>query len=57
MVFMFTPGGEEGVFIYGDEPLPGHPAPAWKPERFATPEILRFGEEHGVLIVPEEDTA
>jgi hypothetical protein len=50
-----TPGGEESVFRYGDEPQPGHPAPAWKLERFMTPEILRFNEEFGVEILPEED--
>jgi len=53
MLFTFTPGGEEGVFRYGDEPLPGHPPPVWTPERFATPEILRFSHESGVQIVPE----
>lgn len=53
MLFMLTPGGEERVFGYGDEPLPGLlPAP-WPPERFATPEILRFNEEAGVVILPE----
>ena len=54
MLFMFTPGGEEGVFRYGDEPQPGHPPPVWTLERFSAPEILRFSEEHGVEILPEE---
>jgi quercetin dioxygenase-like cupin family protein len=53
MLFMFTPGGEERVFTYGDEPQPGHPPPAWGIERFNTPEILRFNEEAGVVILPE----
>jgi hypothetical protein len=51
---MFTPGGEESVFRYGDEAKPGHPPPAWDIERFQTPEILRFNEEFGVEILPEE---
>jgi mannose-6-phosphate isomerase-like protein (cupin superfamily) len=54
LLFMFTPGGEEGVFRYGDEAQPGHPPPAWGLERFSTPEILRFNEEFGVVILPEE---
>jgi quercetin dioxygenase-like cupin family protein len=54
MLFMFTPGGEESVFRYGDEPQPGHPPPVWGVERFNTPEILRFNEEAGVVILPEE---
>jgi mannose-6-phosphate isomerase-like protein (cupin superfamily) len=53
MLFMFTPGGEESVFRYGDEAQPGQPPPAWGIERFSTPEILRFNEEFGVLILPE----
>jgi mannose-6-phosphate isomerase-like protein (cupin superfamily) len=53
MLFMLTPGGEEGVFRYGDKPQPGHTPPAWSIERFTTPEILRFNEEHGVQILPE----
>jgi quercetin dioxygenase-like cupin family protein len=54
LLFMFTPGGEERVFEYGDEAQPGHPPPAWGVERFMTPEILRFNEESGVEILPEE---
>jgi quercetin dioxygenase-like cupin family protein len=54
LLFMFTPGGEERVFEYGDEAQPGHPPPAWSDARFMTPEILRFNEESGVEIVPEE---
>jgi len=55
MLFMFTPGGDEGVFRYGDEPQPGHPPPVWTAERFKTPEILRFNERFGIEIVPEAD--
>jgi len=53
VLFMFTPGGEEGVFAYGDEPQPARMPSPWTPERFATPEILRFSEESGVQILPE----
>jgi hypothetical protein len=53
MLFMFTPGGVEGVFRYGDEPQPGHPPPAWDVERFSTPDISRFNEEFSVEILPE----
>jgi quercetin dioxygenase-like cupin family protein len=53
MLFLFAPGGEEGVFVYGDEAQPGHPPPAWGVERFMTPEILRFNQEFGIDILPE----
>jgi mannose-6-phosphate isomerase-like protein (cupin superfamily) len=53
LLFFFTPAGEEGVFVYGDVPQPGHAPPAWGPERFATPEILKFNEQAGVEILPE----
>lgn len=34
LLFVFTPGGPEGLFIEGgDEPQPGVVAPAWGPER------------------------
>jgi mannose-6-phosphate isomerase-like protein (cupin superfamily) len=53
MLFLFTPGGEEGVFAYGDQAQPGQPPPVWGIERFSTPEILRFNEEYGIQILPE----
>ena len=53
LLFMFTPGGVEGVFRYGDKPRAGHPPPAWGMERFRTPEIMKFNEEFGVEILPE----
>jgi len=55
ILFMFTPGGDEGVFSFGDEPQPGHPPPIWGTERFESPEIVRFNEEFGIEIIPEED--
>jgi hypothetical protein len=51
---MFTPGGEETVFMYGAEVQPCHPPPAWGVERFNTSEILRFNEEFVVEILPED---
>ena len=53
LLFMFTPGGVEGVFRYGDNPQAGHPPTAWSMERFNTPEIMKFNEEFGVEILPE----
>ncbi|SEC25396.1 Cupin domain-containing protein [Streptomyces misionensis] len=35
MLFLFTPGGPEALFMRGDEPTPGVPAPLWDAERFA----------------------
>jgi quercetin dioxygenase-like cupin family protein len=55
LLFMFTPGGEEGVFAYGDVAQPGQPPVPWAPERFATPEILKFNEDFAVEILPEID--
>ena len=55
MLFMFTPGGEESVFKYGDQARPGHPPPVWDLERFNRPEILRSNAEFGVEILPEAD--
>jgi uncharacterized cupin superfamily protein len=53
LLFMFTPGGVEGVFRYGDKPQPGHPASAWSIERFNTPEIFRFNEAFSIELLPE----
>jgi mannose-6-phosphate isomerase-like protein (cupin superfamily) len=55
MLFMLVPGSEEGVFAYGDEPQPGRLPTPWPPERFATPEILKFSADHAVDILPEAD--
>ena len=53
LLFMFTLAGEEAVFRYGDDPQPGQSPTPWRPERFATPEILKFNEDHAVEILPE----
>lgn len=55
ILFMFTPPGEERVFMYGDEAQPGQSPTRWTLERFSTPEILKFNEESGVVILPEAD--
>jgi mannose-6-phosphate isomerase-like protein (cupin superfamily) len=55
MLFMLVPGSEEGVFAYGDEPQPGRLPTPWPPDRFATPEILKFSADHAVDILPEAD--
>ena len=56
VLFMFTPAGEESVFLYGDEAQPGQPPTPWGLERFATPEILKFNEDFAVEILPETTT-
>ncbi|MFF7677143.1 hypothetical protein [Actinacidiphila glaucinigra] len=35
MLFLFTPGGPEILFMRGDEPVPGVLAPVWDAQRFA----------------------
>jgi hypothetical protein len=40
--------------MYGDAAQPARPPPACGVERFNIPEILRFNEESGVDILPEE---
>jgi mannose-6-phosphate isomerase-like protein (cupin superfamily) len=55
LLFMFTPGGSEGVFALGDTAQPGHPPPPWGLERFTTPEILQFNLRSGDEILPEGD--
>ena len=55
MLFILTPGGPEGAFAYGDEPQAGQLPTPWTPERFTTPEILKFNEEFAVEILPETD--
>jgi quercetin dioxygenase-like cupin family protein len=52
MIFMFTPGGLEEVFVQGgEEPRPGEPAPAWGPEKFGpmTALVERLGLHSEVL--------
>ena len=54
MLFMYTPGGAEGVFIEGgDQPEPGRPAPFWGPERL--PVLGPLMEKYGIAPVPEPE--
>jgi quercetin dioxygenase-like cupin family protein len=53
MLFMFTPGGPEGLFIEGgDEPVPGAQVQPWGPERI-TPHILDLAEKYGHVALPD----
>jgi mannose-6-phosphate isomerase-like protein (cupin superfamily) len=54
LLLLFTPGGDEQGFQFGDEAKPGEPPPAWGPERFASPELVRFFDEAGIEFLPEE---
>jgi len=52
MLFLYTPGGAEGVFLDGgDVPTPGQPAPLWGPERL--PGLADLMVKHGIEAVPE----
>ncbi len=52
MLFMYTPGGAEGVFIEGgDEPEPGQSAEFWGPERL--PLLADLMVKYGIEAVPE----
>jgi quercetin dioxygenase-like cupin family protein len=53
LLFMFTPGGHEAVFMHGDDAQPGQAPTPWGPERFAAPEIVKFAEDVGDVILPE----
>jgi quercetin dioxygenase-like cupin family protein len=57
LLFLFTPGGDEGGIRFLDEPRPGEPPPAWEPERFAVPELLEFFEESGMEFLTDETAA
>lgn len=52
MIFMFTPGGPEGVFTaVGDVPVPATPVLPWGPERF-TPELFAQLESNDTFVPP-----
>ena len=52
MLFLYTPGGAEGVFLDGgDEPIPGQAAPIWGPERL--PGLADLMVKYGIGAVPE----
>lgn len=49
MIFIYTPGGPEGLFIEaGDEPQPGVQVQPWGPERL---------DEHLLSLLPKYDNA
>jgi mannose-6-phosphate isomerase-like protein (cupin superfamily) len=51
MLFMYTPGGAEGIFIEGgDEPVAGQPAQMWGPERL--PPLADLLVKYGIEVVP-----
>ncbi len=52
MLFMYTPGGAEGLFLdgCGDDPVPGQQAPMWGPERLAP--LADLLVKYGVAPVP-----
>ena len=52
MLFMYTPGGAENIFIEGgDEPEPGKAAPFWGPERL--PQLAELLVKYGIEVIPE----
>jgi quercetin dioxygenase-like cupin family protein len=52
MIFLYTPGGPEGVLIDGgDEPIPGKTAPLWGLERL--PGLADLMAKYGIEAVPE----
>ncbi|MEV6371345.1 cupin domain-containing protein [Micromonospora musae] len=54
MLFLYTPGGAEDLFLEGgDEPEPGVAVQAWGPERFDE-RILGLFRKHGVEALPED---
>lgn len=54
MLFIYTPGGSEGLFVEGgDEPEPGVQVQAWGPERFDE-RILGLFHKYGVEALPED---
>lgn len=49
MVFVYTPGGAEGLFIEaGDEPKPGVQVQPWGPKRI---------DDHALSLLPKYDNA
>jgi quercetin dioxygenase-like cupin family protein len=53
MLFFYTPGGSEGLFLEGgDQPQPGVQVPTWGPERFQGP-MLDLFEKYGLQALPE----
>ncbi len=54
MVFMYSPGGPEGMFLdAGDDPRAGESAPAWGPEKIA--EVLPVLTRYQIDVLPNLD--
>lgn len=55
MLFIYTPGGSEGLFVEGgDEPRPGVQVENWGPERFDD-RMLSLFHKYGVEAVPDPE--
>ncbi|GAA4596150.1 hypothetical protein GCM10023194_67550 [Planotetraspora phitsanulokensis] len=53
MLFFYTPGGSEGLFLDGgDDPEPGVQVPTWGPERFQG-HVLDLFAKYGLEALPE----
>ncbi|MET8406409.1 cupin domain-containing protein [Streptomyces sp900116325] len=54
MLFFYTPGGSEGLFVEGgDDPQPGVAVPTWGPERFQSKSMLELFKKYGSVTDPE----
>jgi quercetin dioxygenase-like cupin family protein len=56
MLFLYTPGGTEGMFVEGgDEPTPGVQVEHWGQERFLTQHIQDLYVKYGVEPLPDPE--
>jgi quercetin dioxygenase-like cupin family protein len=56
MLFLYTPGGSEGLFVDGgDEPRPGVQVQPWGPERFQTEHMQNLYVKYGVETLPDQE--
>jgi quercetin dioxygenase-like cupin family protein len=54
LIFMFTPGGQEGFFVEaGDEAHPGEQPEPWGPERYA--QAAELIGKYGNVLLPEDE--
>jgi mannose-6-phosphate isomerase-like protein (cupin superfamily) len=55
MIFLFTPGGPEAMFVeVGDDPVPGEQPQLWPVERFLSHMPIIERADIDTLLVPEE---
>jgi quercetin dioxygenase-like cupin family protein len=53
MLFLYTPGGSEGLFVDGgDEPRPGVQIEAWEPERFQNERMQNLYIKYQIEVLP-----